>query len=452
MRLMTLVPTTSMLADSLTKPMVSLQLLRFLTTGKVFFENAENHPVKSRVLPSVALDEESDLLMTDEEIVEKSEKTRNHVLLTTASILFGIFTGTASKKVAVASTLASMATPVAAQGQGNAAGADDQDGNWVIYVMVFMTVVLAIFVEKAVTKFFKMLQNKATGPAENEDNQRMPGKKRPADDAEILEEIEEMTKQQWTVETARAFYERTRALHLDYVNRTDMLLKEKTKEIDQAHHDLSVLTEKLQGQEDYANILLGHKEQAMEKGEQLSARLDELRTSLDNAESDKEETQQMYDEMAKLYNEAVSQGKHSEAQLRQCLRERDKARNDVKDLKMRLADIKKELTETEEARDDYKEKFKQVMHRAGQSPATPPELDLLEAVRENEKMIKEGLKMSASDLEAANQKLIRENENYVRAYRALQKDLHEAKAPEEKWIVIAADICRCKPRRCPSET
>ena len=42
--------------------------------------------------------------------------------------------------------------------------------------------------------------------------------------------------------------------------------------------------------------------------------------------------------------------------------------------------------------------------------------------------------MTAEDLEKMNRKLMRENENYVNAYRALQKDLHEAKAPEEVWI------------------
>ena len=33
--------------------------------------------------------------------------------------------------------------------------------------------------------------------------------------------------------------------------------------------------------------------------------------------------------------------------------------------------------------------------------------------------------MTAEDLEKMNRKLMRENENYVNAYRALQKDVHE---------------------------
>lgn len=55
-------------------------------------------------------------------------------------------------------------------------------------------------------------------------------------------------------------------------------------------------------------------------------------------------------------------------------------------------------------------------------------------IRQNEKRVKEGLEMTAEDLEKMNFKLMRENENYIKAYQALQKDLHEAKAPGEVWI------------------
>ena len=62
--------------------------------------------------------------------------------------------------------------------------------------------------------------------------------------------------------------------------------------------------------------------------------------------------------------------------------------------------------------------------------------ELLECdhTRTEEKRVKEGLKMTTEDLEKMNMKLMRENENYVKAYQALQRDLHTAKAPEEVWI------------------
>ena len=45
--------------------MVSTQLLHLLSTGKVEFKNEPDHPVKSRVFPSIPLDEESDLFMNE---------------------------------------------------------------------------------------------------------------------------------------------------------------------------------------------------------------------------------------------------------------------------------------------------------------------------------------------------------------------------------------------------
>lgn len=92
---------------------------------------------------------------------------------------------------------------------------------WYLYLMVFLTVIVAITVEKAVTKFFKVLQNQATDFVHSNENQRRHGRKRPAEDDDLLSEIEESEKHTWTRETAMMFYDRTRAFHLDYINRTD---------------------------------------------------------------------------------------------------------------------------------------------------------------------------------------------------------------------------------------
>ena len=62
-RLFTLVPTQSMLADGLTKPMESHALLLLLSAGKVEMFGVDGHPVKSRVLPTLRDMEENDLLM-----------------------------------------------------------------------------------------------------------------------------------------------------------------------------------------------------------------------------------------------------------------------------------------------------------------------------------------------------------------------------------------------------
>ena len=93
MRLMSLVLTASMVADALTKPMVSPQLLHLLSAGKVEFKNEIGHPVKFRVLPSIPVEDEADLLMTDEQVIEKAERMQDKVLMATASVLFGLVAG-----------------------------------------------------------------------------------------------------------------------------------------------------------------------------------------------------------------------------------------------------------------------------------------------------------------------------------------------------------------------
>ena len=136
-------------------------------------------------------------------------------------------------------------------------------------------------------------------------------------------------KHTWTRETAMMFYDRTRALHLDYINRTDRLIKEKEREIEKINHELSVQSEKLQGQEGYSLILSNHKEEVQQKVESLQEKLKDLTEKLDGTEIDKEEIQQSYDDMAKVYNECIIEKRQAEANLRQCIRERDKARNDL---------------------------------------------------------------------------------------------------------------------------
>ena len=156
LRLLTLVPTTAMLSDALTKAMVSPQLLRLLTCGKVDFHNVPDHPVKTRTLPTLPIEEESDLLLTDEEVMKVAELKPNKVTTTAASILLGLIAGATSQKLMVASTMAAMTTAATAQPiGGNNADDGDHGGHLALYVTLFLTVVLAIIVEKIISGFFK---------------------------------------------------------------------------------------------------------------------------------------------------------------------------------------------------------------------------------------------------------------------------------------------------------
>ena len=61
----------SLLADALTKVMISKQLLHTLTTGEVCFRNEENHPIEARRLPQQEQITEGDLELGDEELLNQ---------------------------------------------------------------------------------------------------------------------------------------------------------------------------------------------------------------------------------------------------------------------------------------------------------------------------------------------------------------------------------------------
>eukprot|EP00435_Cladocopium_sp_Y103_P007263 s3374_g2.t1 len=71
LRWIILVPTQSMVADALTKVMLSKQLLHLMSTGQVIFQNETNHPIEARRLPPCGDLSEDDLLDGDEKWLKK---------------------------------------------------------------------------------------------------------------------------------------------------------------------------------------------------------------------------------------------------------------------------------------------------------------------------------------------------------------------------------------------
>eukprot|EP00435_Cladocopium_sp_Y103_P070504 s165_g35.t1 len=136
-----------------------------------------------------------------------------------------------------------------------------------------------------------------------------PARKRPAEGQyDEMDAIDENKKQRWAREIAIAFYERRKMMHMDYINRTDMILNDKNLEMEKLKHEQAILAEKLAGQEDYATVLSHHKDQAQQRAEDLRDKLDE-------------------------------------------------------DAKVRWENTKDELKQGKEARDEFKEKYESVMHR-----------------------------------------------------------------------------------------
>ena len=76
LRWVIIVPTQSMLADALTKVMISKQLLHTLTTGEVCFRNEENHPIEARRLPQQEQIAEEDLELGDEKMLDQQLSTK----------------------------------------------------------------------------------------------------------------------------------------------------------------------------------------------------------------------------------------------------------------------------------------------------------------------------------------------------------------------------------------
>lgn len=75
-RWMALIPTQSVIADCLTKPMISKQMMMLLTTGELNIVNEEKHHVQMKRLPPKYDIEERDLEMNDQVLIDEFHKVK----------------------------------------------------------------------------------------------------------------------------------------------------------------------------------------------------------------------------------------------------------------------------------------------------------------------------------------------------------------------------------------
>ena len=154
MRQMVLIPTGCMTADSLTKPMIHDSMLLLLYTGKVKFYNVENHPVKGRVLPALQDYDERDIVKTDEEILQETKNDKVNLKICHSTILLGYFAMKSYmplKFVAAASlmTAAHAMDPMEMARYEETVVKVQADVDYTsIYVMIFITVVIAVNFER----------------------------------------------------------------------------------------------------------------------------------------------------------------------------------------------------------------------------------------------------------------------------------------------------------------
>ena len=120
------------------------------------FYNMPNHPVSSRVLPTLTDYDEHDIIMTDDEVLEKIEKEeRKDVKVSHASIWLGLVAfGSYSTKALLAATMVQAASAYeTADEKAHNYIKDDEKPQAETFIgdsMIFITVIFAINLEKMI--------------------------------------------------------------------------------------------------------------------------------------------------------------------------------------------------------------------------------------------------------------------------------------------------------------
>ncbi|CAK9063384.1 unnamed protein product [Durusdinium trenchii] len=170
-RMVTLVPTNYMLADSLTKSMVHEMMLMLLTTGLIRLHGVEKHPIVTRVLPTIDFDEH-DLMLKDEEMILKAEKDKSMVRTTHASVLVGLAAFATSKKM-LAAMMPTLAFGTLVDAQSTEPENQEQKSYFSVYLMIFITVILAVMLERMVTSWMSKKRRIQPVKIESDDDDDM---------------------------------------------------------------------------------------------------------------------------------------------------------------------------------------------------------------------------------------------------------------------------------------
>ena len=297
LRMISLVPTQSMTADALTKPMVSYELLYLLTTGLVNMFGVDNHPVVSRIIPSLQEYDEQTLMMDDEKILDYVKENPNVAKASHATVLFGLVGISTTTTMKCAMLFAAMTSMTAAQmindepiGKINQPLVPKKEFNYIgilmHYIITFMVVIVAILVEKYV---FQLNFVKKLG----------------------LYVMNYVLKT--TVPKVKVEIDDDDPMEVD----TDMELKLKTA-LSELEDLNSYLDQVLKNRDHYKNTA----EEALQKITTLENRVDELETELDNKRDEGADYARQRDAHALRLTNATAQA-----------REKD---NRIKDLKEQL--------------------------------------------------------------------------------------------------------------------
>eukprot|EP00435_Cladocopium_sp_Y103_P076100 s59_g76.t1 len=152
-RLLTLIPTQCMTADSLTKSMIHASMLLLLTTGIIRFFNVDKHHVTSRIMPSVKDYSEHDLLKGDTQIMKEIKEKPDIASTSFATVLAGFAIRdkmTALCLLAMTSTMPAAAAMDSNYNDLTKKATEDEytPGMYYFFMLLFFAALLALIMEK----------------------------------------------------------------------------------------------------------------------------------------------------------------------------------------------------------------------------------------------------------------------------------------------------------------
>ena len=363
-RLFTLVPTQSMLADGLTKPMESHALLLLLSAGKVEMFGVDGHPVKSRVLPTLRDMEENDLLMSDEQVMEVVKPDDRRVKVSHATMMCGLVATSSMKTMGLVLAAALMTTGADAQGEDQRQGHADGDGYTGVYMMMFVTVILAVFTEKIITRMFgydrnydmeRRMQNTAVIPgiyAQQAVAPIEPTKKRKemkdedsATEAMEVDEIYGMNDEEMRKQLMRYRVDLDRE---KYINQK--MLERHKEETDELMDKIHTLRNKTGENDEYTKILAKHKQEFKDKYEKAQKNYDEYYDKYKDFSDKYGDAMQQVANLSDTNRMMDSKIKQQAEKIRQLGDDNAELRNKVVDLFNDYERQKKELKESYEKR------------------------------------------------------------------------------------------------------
>ena len=149
-RMLTLIPTQCMTADSLTKSMIHASMLLLLTTGIIKFFNVDKHHVTSRIMPSIKDYNEHDLLKDDKQMLKEIKGKPERVSASYATVLCGFMLQDKMNALCLLALTTSLPTATALDAHyiDNTEKENTAPSMLTFFFLLFFAVVLALYLEK----------------------------------------------------------------------------------------------------------------------------------------------------------------------------------------------------------------------------------------------------------------------------------------------------------------